>query len=193
MTTNGDPARLTTTLNRLKAAGACAARYRHLVKALGGLRAYRKNTPINLLTILEHNGPEDCIWALRATVEDSSDVVARLIAADCAEAVLPIYETRYPDDLRPRAAIEAARDYAEGRIDDATLNAARDATLNAARAATTATAESTAESAAAAAWAAWAAWNAAKAAAGAFARFAAGDAAARDALAEIIRRRLNAT
>jgi len=30
-------------------------------------------------------------------------------ATDCAERVLPLFETHYPDDLRPRNAIEAAR------------------------------------------------------------------------------------
>lgn len=37
---------------------------------------------------------------------------ARLFAADCAERVLHFYEDRYPGDLRPRKAIEAARAYA---------------------------------------------------------------------------------
>ena len=33
-------------------------------------------------------------------------------AADCAERVLPKFEDRYPDDQRPRKAIEAARAWA---------------------------------------------------------------------------------
>jgi hypothetical protein len=32
-----------------------------------------------------------------------------LFAADCAEQVLPIFESAYPTDDRPRKAIEAAR------------------------------------------------------------------------------------
>jgi len=40
----------------------------------------------------------------------------RLLAADYAEHVLPIYEAQYPDDPRPRHAIETARQYALGRV-----------------------------------------------------------------------------
>ena len=40
--------------------------------------------------------------------------VARLFACDCAERVLPLYEERYPEDKRPRQAIEAARRFANG-------------------------------------------------------------------------------
>jgi len=32
-----------------------------------------------------------------------------LWAADCAEHVLPYFEEKYPEDARPRRAIEAAR------------------------------------------------------------------------------------
>lgn len=38
------------------------------------------------------------------------------IAIGCAEIVLIIYENRYPDDKRPREAIQAAKDYLEGTI-----------------------------------------------------------------------------
>ena len=34
-------------------------------------------------------------------------------AADCAERVLPYFEERYPEDNRPRKAIEAARSWAQ--------------------------------------------------------------------------------
>jgi hypothetical protein len=57
---------------------------------------------------------------------------ARLFAADCAARVLPLYELDYPDD-RPRLAIEAARKYARGEIDNAARNAAEDAAWAAAR------------------------------------------------------------
>ena len=33
----------------------------------------------------------------------------RFFAADCAESVLHLFEKRYPNDSRPRKAIEAAR------------------------------------------------------------------------------------
>ena len=97
----------------------------------------------------------------------------RLFAADCAEHVLHIFEREYPNDYRPRLAIQAARDFVNGKIDaaarDAAKEAARDAAWNAAWAATwnavrnaaLAAAEKAARNAARdAAWAT--AWNAAR-------------------------------
>ena len=139
--------KLTTTLNRLRAAGACESRYAHLLRALGGT-SFDHDEPINLLTILEHNGVNDCLWSLCAT-EENCDQIARLMAADFAESVLPLYESRYPNDNRPRDAIVAARQFARGEIGDA----ARAAAWAAARGAGDA------------AWAAWAAGDAAGAAA----------------------------
>jgi hypothetical protein len=86
---------------------------------------------------------------------------ARLFACDCAEHVLSLYEAKYPDDDRPRKAIEVARRYAEGTATREELAAARDAAREAAWAAAGAARE-----------AAWAARDAAEAA-----REAAGDAA----------------
>ena len=114
---------LTTTFNRLRAARACADGYRKLATHLGSVDTYGADKPINLLTVLESNGLDDTLWCLRAT-EQNSDRVARLFAADCAEAVLHLFEGLYPDDKRPRQAIQAARDYAEGRIDAAAWSAA---------------------------------------------------------------------
>jgi hypothetical protein len=37
-------------------------------------------------------------------------------AADCAERVLPYFEKAFPDDDRPRKAVEAARAWARGEI-----------------------------------------------------------------------------
>ena len=125
------PVKLTTTLNRLRAAGACESRYAHLLRALGGT-SFDHDAPINLLTILEHNGVDDCLWALCATAENC-DQVARLMAADFAEAVLPLYELRYPNDLRPRSAIESARRFARGEITAAVLADARAAARDAVR------------------------------------------------------------
>jgi hypothetical protein len=38
------------------------------------------------------------------------------LSINCAEIVLPIFEEKYPNDKRPREAIEAAKDYSEGKI-----------------------------------------------------------------------------
>ena len=104
------------------------------------------------------------------------DVTFRLFAADCAEYALHLFEREYPDDKRPREAIEAARRFALGEIDDAARDAAWDAAWAAARAAARDAARAAAR---AAAWDAArdAAWDAARAAARAAARDAAWDAA----------------
>ena len=49
---------------------------------------------------------------------------ARLFAADCAERVLPLFESACPGDDRPRRAIEVARAFAEGRATAAARDAA---------------------------------------------------------------------
>lgn len=102
-----------------------------------------------------------------------SDCQLRLLAADLAEEVLPIFEKQYPNDDRPRKAICAARLFAVGRIDDDTLNvawgAARAAVGDAARDAAKAAAKAAAGAAVGNAIgdAAWnAAWDAARAAVG---------------------------
>ena len=131
---------------------------------------------LELRTILESNGLDDTLWALRAV--EGKDKEIRLFAADCAELVLHIFEKEYPNDDRPRKAIQAARDYANGLINVEELNsAAFDAGDAVAWAATATSAAAAAEAAwdaaraaasaawaaAFAAWAAEAAWDAASA------------------------------
>ena len=139
-----------TTLNKIKAAGACEDRYAHLLKALGKTRA--DDEPLPIAKIVELNGIQDAVWALR-TIK-GHDRELRLFACDCAEMVLPLYEKEYHDDDRPFKAIDVARRYANGDADDEELAAAW--------------AEAGAEAGAAAWAAAWAAvWYAAWAAVGA--------------------------
>jgi len=52
--------------------------------------------------------------AKEASMRDRRAQAAR--AADCAERVLPYFEEAFPDDDRPRKAIEAARTWARGEI-----------------------------------------------------------------------------
>jgi hypothetical protein len=63
--------KITTTLNRLKKAGACAERYKHLVSELGEAASDR-NAPIDALFVLDHNGFADVQWLLQssACIED---------------------------------------------------------------------------------------------------------------------------
>ena len=91
-------------------------------------------------------------------VDTWNDKTARLFACYCARDTLPIFEKKYPNDNRPRVAIETAERYANGEATIEELNAARAAASAAARAAA-----SDAASAAASA----AAWAAARAAASA--------------------------
>jgi len=86
------------------------------------MKDVKDDEPINLLTILETNGFDDALWALCATAENC-DKVARLMAADFAEQVIPIWK-KYSQDKRPELAIKAARDFAEGRITRHELTAA---------------------------------------------------------------------
>lgn len=119
-------------------------------------------------------------------VDTWNERTARLFAADCAERVLHLYERSYPNDKRPRAAIDASRAIANGHITPAELAAARytarDAAWTAARDAAWAAPRA---AAGAAAWAAVrdagrdAVWDAVRAAARDAARAAAW-AAARD-------------
>jgi hypothetical protein len=111
------------------------------------------------------------------------DRIARLFACDCAERVLKFFKGRFPNDKRPRLAIETARKFANGLATKEELAAARAAAWVAAGAAAWVAAWDAARDAAwdAARAAAWvAAWAAARDAAGAAARVAAWD-AARDA------------
>lgn len=103
---------LTTTLTRLRAHGPCADGYEKLLRHLGG-PSFDHEASINLLTIFDSNGVADCLWALRAT-EQNCDLVARLMACDFAETVLPIWERYYPRDTRLRCAIEVSRRFARG-------------------------------------------------------------------------------
>ena len=126
---------LTTTFALLRANDACAKRYRHLAKALGGIKHYGENTPITLEKILELNGVDDVIWAFCSVpVEQVAerDKVARLFACDCAEHVLPIWQEKYPNDTRPATCIAVARRYAVGDAQQEELYAARYAAMYAA-------------------------------------------------------------
>jgi len=128
-----------------------------------GLEAFKRkfghldpNTPVPLIACLDSNSVQDVIWALRAVHQDISDIIP-LLAADFAESALRIFEEKFPDDDRPRKAIEAARsgDKEEARhaarAADAAYTAAYDAAYTADAAAHAAAAAYNAAAAAAAA------------------------------------------
>ena len=105
-------------------------------------------------------------WMLTECFDKTQNIKYAIFAA---EQVIGIYEAKYPDDNRPRKAIEAAKVY----LSNPTTDAAAYAAANAAYAAAYAAADAAAD---AAAYAAYAAANAAYAAADA-AAYAAADAA----------------
>ena len=112
-----------TTLNRIKTCTPCAPGWATLLTHLNKTEA--DDEPLSLVAILESNGVSDCVWAFRCT--DDNERIYRHIAADFAESVLHIYEDKYSSDNRPRLAIEAARDFADGKISWAARDAAWDA------------------------------------------------------------------
>ena len=177
--------KLTTTLVKLKDKGVCIDGYRKLIKHLGA--DYPADKPINLLTILDSNGVQDMLWCLRATREDCVKIRCYM-AADFAESVLHIFAKKYPNDDRPAKAIQAARDFADSKINKS-ADAAAAAAYAAADAAAADADAAAADAAAADADAADAAADAAAAAAAA-AAYAAARAKEKQNQAEIIRRYL---
>jgi hypothetical protein len=152
---------ITTTLTKIRAHSPCESGWNKLLKSLGKTMA--DNEPLKFSAILASNGIDDTIWCLRSICPEHENDV-RLFAADCAEAVLPIFEKKYPGDARPRLAIEADRKFANGEIDAF----ARDTAWVAAWVAVGAGARDAAWVAGDAAWlapfdvawATWAAWSA---------------------------------
>jgi hypothetical protein len=63
-------------------------------------------SPAELADILLRITPEDAYWLLARLLPPQDRVEW---ACRCAERVLPVWEAAYPDDDRPRRAIEAAR------------------------------------------------------------------------------------
>ena len=154
------------TFAKAKKAGACVESYRKLADALGGINAYGKDSPIPLDKVVEICGVADAIWALRCTVEPAELIYSSTkfiieFACRCAEHCLNNFESVYPDDKRPRQAIEAARGYTVGTVSVEELSAAESAAESAVRSAAR-SAGSTAWSARSAAESA--AWSAARSA-----------------------------
>ena len=92
---------------------------------------------VKLSQCLGSNSLDDVFWLLseleqRSLLAPEQIKDLRLFAADCAESVLHIFEGAHPGDNRPRLAIQASRDFANGLIDDAAWSAARSAARSAA-------------------------------------------------------------
>ena len=173
------------TLKDLRHAGACYPGYNKLVRALQGKPFteednafsayihYAHDKPIQISTILESNGFDDALWALRCVKNADRDI--RLFGVWCARQVQHLIE-----DQRSCDALDMSEQFANGKASaealaaacDAARAAARDAARDAAQAAAGHAAGDSAQAAACEA-ACDAAWDAAQAAAG----HAAGDSA----------------
>jgi hypothetical protein len=57
-----------------------------------------------------------CLQPIRELIEEQKHRTLVLWTIDCAPHVLSVFETRYPDDPRPRAAYNAAKAWARGEI-----------------------------------------------------------------------------
>jgi hypothetical protein len=111
-----------TTLNKIREHNPCGESWEKLLKSLNKTKA--DDEPLELRYILDTLGVSDAIWSLRS-IEADRDV--RLFACDCAESVLHIFEKKYPNDKRPRKAIEVSRLHADGKATRDELAAAFDA------------------------------------------------------------------
>lgn len=136
-----------TTLKKIREQRPCQSGWEKLLKHLGKHKA--DDEPLSFKTILDSNGLDDAIWALRTL--DAPEV--RLFAVRCVRQVQHLIK-----DEHPLKALDIAEKYAIGEATEEELSAAGDAAWAAAGAAAWAAAR-------AAAWAA--AWAAAGDAAGA--------------------------
>ena len=72
---------------------------------------------------------QDLLYDNQTGLDDKS---LKLFSVACARRVLPIFEERYPNDHRPRNAIEVAERFALGQASEAELEAAAEAAWTAA-------------------------------------------------------------
>ena len=119
---------LTTTLAEIKARSPDEDTWKRLLNGLGVTRANKK--PLPLERILEICGLDEALWVLRAF--KGHDNAIRLFACYCARYALHTFERKFPDDKRPREAIETAERFARGQATLEELNAAEEAAGDAA-------------------------------------------------------------
>ncbi len=117
---------LTTTLNKIRGHSPCVGGWEKLMQSLGKTKA--DDEVLTLEYILESNGLDDALWALRAV--DGYQNAMRLYACYCAKRALPDYEKA---DNLVRACIETAESFAYGHSTREEMAAARSAARNATR------------------------------------------------------------
>ncbi len=138
-----------TTLNAIRSHSPCESGWTKLLAYLRKTKA--DDEPISLIEIIKSNGLDEALWCLQAV--DGHDKEIRLYAVWCARQVQHLMP-----DKRSLAALDVSEAFANGKVTEKELAAARAA----ARAAAWDAAEAAEAAARAATWAA--AWDAAAAA-----------------------------
>ena len=128
-----------TTLNAIRVCRPCAPGWSKLLAHLG--KTAPDDEPLSLVTILDSNGLDDALWALRAV--EGHDREKRLFAVWCARQVEHLLT-----DQRSRDALDVAERYARGRATREELDAAAYAADDAAYAAGDDAADAAADAAA---------------------------------------------
>jgi hypothetical protein len=104
-----------TTFQKIKDCKPCGDGWKQLI-------SYHKpsslDEEISIKEIMESNGLNDAIWALR--VIDNTEILISL-SIDLAESVLHIYEKQFPGDTRIRDCIDACKKYIRGEISESEL------------------------------------------------------------------------
>lgn len=100
----------TVTAKELGALGACEPGYEKFVAAFG-------EREVTFLEAYKNNGWDDFWWYIseihnELSYDQNRDL--RLLRCDYAEDILHIFESEFPDDKRPREAIEVSRRFANG-------------------------------------------------------------------------------
>src|SRR4030065_2640175 len=105
-----------TTLNKIRAHGPGENGWLKLLKHLGKMEA--DDEPLLLLTVLNSNGAEDCLWCLRSVPEHDREW--RLFAVWCARKAQQLMT-----DPRSTAALDVVERFANGEATAEELAAAR--------------------------------------------------------------------
>ena len=103
---------LYTNLKLLRENNACSSGLATLIASLPEKHTEAKLIPLS--HVLKSNGLEHGLWALAATTKDARKVAARM-AIEFARQSLENFEKLYPEDKRPRTALEVAADFLDGK------------------------------------------------------------------------------
>jgi hypothetical protein len=91
------------TANQLRAHDPCPEGLA-LLETISAELSLDPDQPVDFNTVLDRGGFRYAVWALRTQPAELS----QRVSIRFAKLTLPVWEAQYPDDLRPRQAIEAA-------------------------------------------------------------------------------------